>query len=366
MSTSMPRQVLGVLVWLGSVAGAAWLANGDGGVADAPAQLVPQEFKVAAAETGRLAEVLVGIGDRVKAGQKLARLDTAVLEREIAMAEARLRQLSAEPGASTATMESDGYSSERSFQADVDEAAGLMEAARAEEARQEAEEKALREEIARQRRLVKEGLTRADRVEELEMRMRSLSDAAAAWPARRQALEERRRQAENRLREWRTQHKASTAPASRDLRLQPLRDRVAEQREALQVLRTRLAGANIVAPAEGEVVSLLARQGDVASSGVPFLVLHGTGPRVLVAYINERSRPATGARAIGRRRTPEREELELRVQRVAEAVVQLPPRFWVMPTVPQWGREVYLEVRGAQRMDAGEALDVKFVSGGEK
>jgi hypothetical protein len=39
-------------------------ARGDAGVADAPAQIVPQEFRVAAAETGRLAELRAVVGQR--------------------------------------------------------------------------------------------------------------------------------------------------------------------------------------------------------------------------------------------------------------------------------------------------------------
>jgi multidrug resistance efflux pump len=360
----MTRHALGIFVWLFATAGAVWLAQADAGVADAPAQIVPPEFRVAAAETGRLAELSVTSGQRVVRGQLLARLDTTVLEREIAVGEARLRQLSAEPGASEAVMESDGYASERSFQADLDEATAQLETARAAQSQQAAEAGALRDEIARQRRLVRDGLTRSDRAEELEVRLRSLTETATTWPARIRTLTERQEAAVARLREWRSQHKASSAPVSRDARLQPLRDRVAEQREALRMLRARLAVASIVAPADGEVVSLLARAGDVANSGVPFVVLHGTGPRVLVAYVNERARLTAGAKAVARRRTPERDELPTTVQRVADAVVPVPARFWLFPTMPQWGREVYLELPPTARLDAGEAVDVKFLTRG--
>ncbi len=278
-----PRQILTLCVWLGSVAGAVWLARGDAGIADAPAQLVPQEFRVAATETGRLAEVLVAVGDRVQAGQPVARLDTAVLEREIAAAEARLRQISAEPGAAAAVMESDDYSSARTFQADVEDAAAQIEAARAAHHAQQAELKTLRDEAARLRRLVREGLTRSDRVEEIDVRIRALEETMAGWPARLAALTERHRAADQRLERWRTEHQAQSAPQSRDARLRPVRDRIDEQSETLRVLRARLEKATIVAPAAGEVIALYARQGDVATPAAPVLLLHGSGPRTLVA-----------------------------------------------------------------------------------
>lgn len=361
-----PRQAISVLVCLAACAGAVWLARADAGVADAPAQILPQEFRIASTETARLVELDAAPGQRVRAGQRIARLDTSVLLREIAVGEAHLRQLSAEPDASSATMNSDGYASERSFQADVDQALAQLEAARAEQSRQAAELKAQREEIARQRLLVKEGLTRTDRVDEMEVRVRALADTIALWPGRLAAMQERLHSAEQRLAEWRVQHKASTARESREARLKPLLDRIAEQREALRVLRARLAAADIVAPADGEVVSVLARAGDVATAGIPFVVLHGTGPRMLVAYVNERAQLSAGAKAVARRRTPQREELPTTVQRVSDAVVQIPPRFWLLPTMPQWGREVFLELKDGHQLDGGEAVDVKFLTGGAR
>lgn len=359
-----PRTLISLIVWVSASGAAWWLARGDAGAADAPAQIVPREHRIAAAETARIAELRALAGQRVKAGDLLARLDTSVLEREIGVAEARLRQLNSEPGATSAAMESDGYASERSFQSDVDDAATQIDAARAEQSQQAAELASLRQEISRQRQLVRDGLARADRAEELEVRARSLSGSAAAWPQRLDALAARHRDALKRLDEWRAQHKPSSAPVSREARLKPLREAIAEQQETLRVLRARLAAANIVAPADGEVVTVLARAGDVATAGVPFLVLHGAGPRLLVAYVNERASLAPGAQAVARRRTPQREEIPTEVARVSDAVVQMPPRFWLLPTIPQWGREVFLEIPDAVRLDGGEALDVKFLSGG--
>jgi multidrug resistance efflux pump len=191
-----------------------------------------------------------------------------------------------------------------------------------------------------------------------------MAETVAAWPGRIEAIAARQRAAEARLAEWRAEHKTSSAPLARDARLQPLRERVAEQAEALRVLRARLAAARIVAPEDGEIVSVLARSGDVATAGMPFVVLHGTGPRMLVAYVNERAQLTAGAQALARRRTPGREELPTTVRRVADAVVQIPPRFWLLPTMPQWGREVYLELPAGGTLDAGEAVDVKFLTGG--
>lgn len=358
------EHLLSILVCLAASAGAFWLAKTDPGVADAPAQLLPQEFRVAAAETGRLAELPVAVGQRVKAGQLLARLDTTILEQEIAVAEARLKQLETEPAASAAQLETDGYAEERSFQADVSHAAAELENAQTAQATQAAELRSLQQEMQRQQGLVKEGLSRADRVEELSVKARSIAELSAVWPERMRALQARLQQAEARLAAWRSHHKPNATPESQARRLQPLRSKAVEQQHAISVLRAKLATARILAPADGEVVSVLARPGDVASSGTPILVLHGTGPRMLVAYVNERARLQNGAQAVARRRSPAGEEFSTRVQRVGDNVVQLPPRFWQFPTLPIWGREVFLAVPESVSLDGGEALDVKFLAGG--
>jgi HlyD family secretion protein len=335
-------------------------------VIDAPAQVMAEEFRVAPVETGRLAEVLVTPGVRVRQGQVLARMDSAVLEREIAVAEARLKQVGAESDASLVAMESDGYQTERSFQTDAASLATELESARAAQAAQNSELTHLSAEIERQRQLVKDGLTRADRMEELELRRKTLADAAAQWPERIATLAARHREALARLEQWRSGHRVSLAAASRETRMRPLRDRIGEQLEALRVLRARLAQAALTAPAAGEVVAVLARPGDVVRPDIPFVTIHGSGPRYLVAYVPEveGKRLKPGAEAVVARRTADAARHQTKVTRVADAVVQAPQRFWLTPTIPQWGREVTLALPAASAFDPGEALTAKLTAGG--
>ncbi|MBS1824612.1 MAG: biotin/lipoyl-binding protein [Acidobacteria bacterium] len=360
------RTLLVITVWLGSAAAAVWLSRENAAIADAPGQIIAEESKIAAVETGRLAELHVHPGQHIEAGQLLARLDTSVLEREIAVAQARLKQYGDETHASTAAMDSDGYASERTFQRDLDEIANQIETARAQQARESNELAHLQDEIARQLTFVKQGLAKIDRSDDLEIRRKTLASSVAQWPARIQALEQRHKEAATRLDQWRTQHRTATAPLSREARLQPLRDRSAEQLEALRVLRTRLESAKLIAPASGTVVALLARQGDVVRAGEPFLILSCPSRRLVVAYVNERDGHllTPGAHALLRRRTPTREEVRTKVTRVADVVTQVPQRFWLTPMLAMWGREVYLEVPSNLRLDTGESLDVKFLAGG--
>jgi len=64
----------------------------DGRIASANGRIEAVEIDIAAKTAGRVKEILVDEGDFIRAGQVLARMDTAVLEAQQREAEARLRQ----------------------------------------------------------------------------------------------------------------------------------------------------------------------------------------------------------------------------------------------------------------------------------
>lgn len=352
--------LLGILACVSAAVWGAWLARSETSTISASAQLMPLEYKVASTETSRIASVLVAAGQRVREGETLASLDTTLLAHEIHIAEARRRLLQAEPAAAAAALDADGFAVERSFQGELSQARAELAAALQSQAAQAAELSSLQQEIARQRKLVKDGLVRAVRAEELEVQTRTLTQTLASWPARIDAIRTRQAVAEQALSQWRSDYRTATAPEAKDTRLRPLRDRIAEQDKAINLLKARLAASVIRAPADGEVISLLARAGDVATAGVPFIVLHGTGARNLVAYVSERAHLRPGTPAVARRRGVPVVEWPTRVLRTGDAVVPLPARFWLYPAAPLWGREVFLEVPAGARLDNGEAVDVRF------
>lgn len=356
--------VIASVVGLSAVA-AVWLIRDSAFASPVPGQVVARDFKIASIETGRLASVFVMPGQRVSGGQLIARLDTSVLEREIAAGEARLRQLGSETQASTVVLEVEGYETERSFQADLENAHTDLETARSTYAREVAELKQLEADHARQTQYLREGLVRRDRVDELELRMKTLEKAVSEWPSRINVLTARQQAARVRLSDWQSKYSGNSAHEAKEARVQPLRRRVAEQIEALRVLRVRLENAKIVAPAEGAVVSVLAEPGDVVREGEPFVILTGSGVRQVVAYVGEREGRSlqTGRAASLHRRTARRERFPSRVLRVADTVSPFPARFWPSPQIAVYGREVVLEVPSDAPLDPGEALDVTFTAG---
>jgi len=348
-----------------SAAGAVWLIRDTAMSSPIPAQVVARDFKIAAVETGRLATVLVTAGQRVTGGQVIARLDTSVLEREIVAGEARLRQLGSETQASAVVLEVEGYETERSFQSDMEAALAAVETARATFAQDSAELKQVREEYERQLQYLKEGLVRRDRVDELDLRLKTLEKAVADWPSRIDVQVSRHQAARDRLADWRSKYSGNSAVEAKEARVQPVRRRVAEQIEALRILHVRLENAKIVAPADGDVVSVIAQPGDVVRAGDPFVILTGSGVRQVVAYVSEREgrQLQPGRSASLHRRTVRREQFPSRVVRVADTVSAFPARFWPSPQIAVYGREVVLEVPAGAPLDPGEALDVTFAVG---
>lgn len=359
------RNILITAVLGGSAATAVWLIRDPGMTAPVPAQVVARDFKIAAVETGRIATVLVAPGQRVAGGQLIAQLDTSVLEREIAGGEARLRQLGSETDASSVVLEVEGYETERSFQTDVESAAAELGNARATFSEQVAELRQVRDEHQRHVQHLQEGLIRRDRVDELGLRLKTLEKTVAEWPGRIEVLAARHQAAAARLSDWRSKYSGNSALHSKETRVQPVRRRVAEQIEALRVLRARLENAKIVAPADGDVVSVLAQAGDVVRAGDPFVILNGSGVRQVVAYVSEREGRTlqAGRSANLHRRTLTRERFPSRVVRVADSVSQFPPRFWPSPQIAIYGREVVLEAPAGTTLDPGEAVDVTFNAG---
>lgn len=158
------RRVVPLLVWLLAVAAAWWLYRNTAGHSEASGVAEVRQFTVSSVETGRLASVAVVLGQRVSRGDVVAALDTDIIEGEIAVAEAELRELEAQVPAEGKSLELSRLETERAFQAGIEEAGIELQAARASHASDRAELAGVREELSRQRDLVERRLAQADRM----------------------------------------------------------------------------------------------------------------------------------------------------------------------------------------------------------
>lgn len=360
--TRRVRTLVCLAVWMASIGAAIWLYRHGVGGADAVGLAEAREYRVAPEVLGRLVSLEVVEGQRVTPGQVVARFGTELIEREISVANARLRQVASEVRATGVSLDVSTLQAERSFESEIEAADIDIQGAHSDSATDQAELSRTREELVRQRDLVSRGLTKAERLSELETRRAALEQAVKSWPARIAAVEARREAASARLREWRRAHTQGQG-GSRGRQLQPIEEKVREQRETIGMLKTHLRNTLLRASSDAYVTRVLARPGDVLRPGDPVVTLVEARPRQLVAYLEEGRgiMLATGAVIRARRRSVPGQSFEATVGVVAAHVSQLPARMWINPSIPAWGREAYIELPPDAALDPGEMLDITLL-----
>ncbi|MGB7631204.1 MAG: efflux RND transporter periplasmic adaptor subunit [Candidatus Deferrimicrobium sp.] len=197
---------------------------------------------------GRLLERSVDEGMSVSAGQPVARLDSADLEREVSMKEAELQAVMAmlrELVVGSRPQEiARARAAVAAAQAETDRLSGDFERAKALHAR---------DVISRQ----------------------EFERAGAAY----EVSEERRKEAKESL------HLVEEGP--RREQIEQARARGRQAKEALELARTRLSYATIVSPLSGVVLSKNAEPGDYLAPGMPVVTVGSLKDPWLRAYIEE-------------------------------------------------------------------------------
>ncbi len=357
---NLGRFVLPLAVCLGAAAGVGCLLWVSPGMAGLRGMAEAREYAIAPLEAGRLSTQEVTLGQRVRRGQVLARLDASTLRQEIRVAEAELQALGAEVAAEDRTLDLSGLEADHNFRVDLEKAEAELGQAENDEAIRQAERKALQAEISRQAELVQRHLVNGDRLQELRLKQTALQEATAAGLARIEALQARRQAVLARSENWRSVRAPGPRGGGKAAQLQPLMIQQSRQRENLQLLRLRLENLVMRSPVDGTVARVEARAGDVLAAGAPVMTIVEDRPSQVIAYLEEdrgwvvetgdrvtlRPRDRTGAARPGT------------VDAVSGTVAMLPQRFWPTPSRPRWGRQVFIHVDTQQPPHPGEAFDV--------
>ena len=354
------RFVLPLAVCLGAAAGAGWLLWVSPGLAGLHGMAEAREYAIAPLEAGRLSTQEVTLGQRVRQGQVLARLDASTLLQEIRVAEAEQRAMGAEVAAEDRTLDLSGLEADHNFQVDLEKAQTELGQAENDEALRQAERKALEAEISRQAELVQRHLVSGDRLQELRLKQAALQDATAAGRARIEALQARRQAVLARSENWRSVRAPGSRNGGKATQLQPLLIQQARQRENLQLLRLRLENLVMRSPVDGTVARVEARTGDVLAAGAPVMTVVEDRPCQVIAYLEEDRGWAveTGDRVTLRPRDRTGAARPGTVDAVSGTVAMLPQRFWPAPSRPRWGRQVFIHVDDRCPPHPGEAFDV--------
>ena len=365
------RRAVPVVVWLAAATGVAVveLKGAVSPIAPGAAQAI--ERVVPSPRVARIASVDVAVGDPVEAGEVVARLESPILEAEIAVARAEFERMRDEVGARAASLREASRLATARLSNDAESAAFDVSRVEVTLRRDQAELEGLREQIARQKKLVDQQLVPAQRLDELNVQMRALrrkveAASRALAQAKQHATAGAKRVGEN--------GDAPGEPTHGDLdsRLAPLRTAVRVQEARIDMLVQMRAELTLRAPARGRVSAIWLRAGAIAAEGQPVVTVVDDRPTRVVAYADQMwsGRVKLGDIAELRASDGATRRRRGRVVAVAPQIAELPVRFRQIPSQPAFGRAIHVELDpepesepgldGVRPPLPGQAFDVVF------
>lgn len=353
------RRVFPWAVWLVAMSTAGWLWYGINiGTARGFVEGVP--YTVAAPQVARIDGVFVTPGQRVTAGQVIAKLDDREISAELATLDAERIRVEAELGAVATQTQLVVADNSRSVEDSVDALELARQQARAERSVVTAELGALEDQVEAVRELVDKRM--ADRRE-----LAALLVQRAALREQQSVSREIIRELDNHTVSARSRRAGVPADATESVTL-PLRAELEVIRAKQAVLQVRKDALTLRAPGDGEVTAVLLRPGEIAIEGAAIATLVGgpslgaSGKPLVFACTSEtdsahvRVGEAVELSAIDGHSVTVRG----RVERLAPEVVELPVRCWRDPRLPQWGRGVYISTDDPIGLLPGQGLAIKF------
>lgn len=354
------RSVVAIAPWViffATVSGAAYLyfhstkSNHFLGFAEV------ENAAVAALEPGRIDSILVDIGQEVRAGQVVVRMTSEIIDSEIAVAEAEVARLEAEIAAAKAE-------AQRIHADEGRRASEYAEELRLELAREEqllalaqANEKALRQERDRQKKLVMEQLATADSLAEIELDWAAAKNETVERPRTIEVLKAQILQADERsVLQASLNESALVAPMEREI------ETVKRTLDGLQIRRKAL---ELRAPASGRITMLWRRTGEVIAAGEPIVMMVSTRAARVLTCVAETAAMDIRVGDIAELtvRGSDGEPLRGRAVALGPLVEEVPLRCRRVPDQPAWGRNVVVQLDNPVELLPGLAFDVRFQRG---
>ncbi len=355
-------------VWLGVAVGTAWLYTrsvqfgGMTGVVEAIAE------DVAPLETARLQAVDVVVGQEVKAGVVVARMDTALLDARIAIDDARIAEAQGE----VSGYQQDLLRLANNMDTAILDAEFELENVRIQQARDEAELAELDAELKRREKLLTQRLLNEQDVAELRPPVAALKSTVASYPSLLKVHEERlaeARRERRRLTVW-LYGADSAAVSSNSMddvahaveRWRQWQETIfakSQERRQRQLdtytLKAAISGVvsrinhapGEVVPSGEPVLRIVQRTSDTIVGFLPEDYIHdvGVGDSVLVWRSNGGSRKRTAT-----------------VESISPDVQGLPGR--INPMRPVRGRRVIMRMADSRGMIPGETVQVNLRESG--
>lgn len=327
---------------------AIYLMGRESGIGTASARGFSEAIPLSVASPvgGRLTEIAVVVGQRVKAGDVIARLDGQALELAQKRAQAERELLEAKLLAET-SREDDAL-----MRAEVWRLRTV-----ASSRQDEAALSALDKEVDRLNGLLDDQLVKASDVEPRRREREALAARVATFQQARAAgqagLDEKGVQGGKDVKTGKTgktgldRHRAVV-----QLRVAPIREALRVKETELAQLAFQLSALTLRAPGEGFVSVVNRRAGEVLSPAEAAVVIVAHRPGIFEIYVPERQSrlPSIGDRVRLSRRGFLGRTGAGKVIGVSPEITELPPRLRVSPQLPLWGRRVLVDASDSESL----------------
>lgn len=350
------------LLWLGILVlvAAFYTRNQQFGEISGTVEVVEQS--VAPIETARLAEVGVQPGQRVKAGDVVARMDTALVEAELAVQQNTVR----DTRETAMTFQQKMLTDSGDAQLAMKKAEAALRAAQLEQQREAAELEELRKELKRREGLSAQRLMDELQVNELRPQIAALEKALAAYPllieTYQRTYEDASRQRDL-LQTWLragTDHPLQVAVSNKT------ESSVAIVEAARDLVLKRKDAYTLRAARDGVVARVYIHPGNVVAAGVPIVSIVAEQPSHVIGFLPESrpidlrvgdpvqvwrlNNPATPVPSVVSSLSPAFEALPLRVNAL---------QVQVQGGQPLRGRRIVLDLPEAHDFIPGESVEIR-------
>lgn len=346
-----------LLVWLGVIIMVMYLYSETeqfGGMIGAMEVITEP---VAPLETARLISIEVTLGQRVKAGDVVARLDSNLVRAEIAVVDAQM--LEAE--SAIARYERDILTLVQRIEIEIKNAKAALETEKLNLQRDSAELAELKKELKRLEGLLPQKLITEQEVNALRPPIAALEKATAAYPVlieiHQSRVAEAKKQRKDLIRSLRVDENIDIAAAIR-----------LKQEGTLGIFRAtkdmnklRLNNYTLCANRDGVVSEIFYAAGDVIPNGIPIMNLAAEYSNHVIGFLPEMHvRDVTvGQKARVWRQGAKGSGVSATVVSITPAVLALPGRLSVLQAQRLRGRRVILKIEGEHDFIPGETVQIR-------
>lgn len=312
---------------------------------------------IAPLETARIISIDVTLGQRVKAGDVICRMDTSLLDANRSMDEA---QVLTEAQETLARSQQDALQTLRQFETQVKAAEAALEEGRINQQRDTAELEQLTQEQARRDELLRKQLINEQVANELRPQLAALKAAVEGYPALLAVHERTLSNADALLQQWRQWLALSDGETAPDAIARKLSAHTGNLQSIRALHDAERKAYTLRASRDGLVSRIYMEPGDVVNAGTPVVRIVAERSSQIVGYLPEVRVAAIkpGQEASVRSHSSPGGSVKAVVHSVSPEIQQLPGRLNPFGGQPR-GRRILLTIPGDHSFLPGESVRIQ-------